>query len=768
MKKTFAITLSAFLILVSIGSVTLAQDDARVIWQVTHFDVTVNLQQAGRALDAVAVLTATNVGRGSGSTFTFRINTNAAIQAVTVGGANANFRVVPETRGNLQRVTVTLPSTAGPDATANVNIRYTLPVESNTGLAAVSPVASQFLPLSFWYPAPNTPFTVRGGDTAPFRLTVNGAAAVSSGNEKASAGGSSQFEQPLNGQPFFVQGEWDRIDGAGEAKAITAFVGRGAAAEDRKQAENIIALAAAARNFYSGMFGPAPDVPIRLVSVRRGSGFGDGGTVLLESGAFRRAKVDSSTALLVAETVSRMWIGGQTAVRGEGSGVIRDGLPRFLATLFLEKQFGREALETELLRQRIAYSAVVKRDAPLLRTTPQDDTYFSSMPNKGSMLFRLIEQRIGRDALMSTLRTLLEARRHDPNGLSLAQLRAALVERGGDGLKVLLDQQLEQVTDMDLMIGLPQQRGSNWVAALRNLGSIDAHVTVKGTTDKGEQLTIETTIPARNFSDAVFKTTSKLVRVEVDPEKLYPQLDYSNDVAPRVSDVSVALAEATRQFGTQDFVKAEAIAREILVGAPRMQEARIILGRALLGQNKLEEAERIFRSGLEETLPSPGMLAWSNVGLGEISLRRGQTAEAARRFDDTVRADADYASTLTARAGRIKAETGSSSGPPIDESARAFIAQFDQTITGGKKAELETRIVSGELVRFIGGIVGSQPDIWQTRVLRTESLDANTIAADVTIRARQLGQEQSGTAVLILSRVGGNWRLSGIELFEVR
>jgi hypothetical protein len=42
------------------------------------------------------------------------------------------------------------------------------------------------------------------------------------------------------------------------------------------------------------------------------------------------------------------------------------------------------------------------------------------------------------------------------------------------------------------------------------------------------------------------------------------------------------------------------------------------------------------------------------------------------------------------------------------------------------------------------------------------------MAVDVSINAKELGQQQSGTAVLILSRTGGGWKLTGIELFEVR
>jgi tetratricopeptide (TPR) repeat protein len=763
MKKLVTIVV---LSVVSYSSICTGQDEARVVWQVTNFDITATPQPAERALNAIAVLAARNVGKGAGASFTFRINTKASIKSVTVGGATANFRTVAETRGNLQRVTVTLPNSAAPDGSTNLSISYSLPVENNTGLAAVSPQASQFLPQSFWYPAPNTPFTVRGGDTAPFRLTVNGSNAISAGVEKSIAG-ASVYEQGLNAQPFFVQGEWDRIGGSGEAKDISALVPKGAAAEERRQAELIMSLAASARAFYTTMLGPAPAAPIRIVSVRRGSGFNEGGTVLLEAGAFRRTKIDSAAALLVSEGVARLWIGGQTAVRGEGSGVIRDGLVRFLATLFIEKQFGREAAAAELLRQRLAFGAVAKRDPPLSRSTSLDDTYFNSVPNRGAMVWRLADRRIGREAFMATVREQLQEEKDNLNGLSLAAVRAALAQKGGERLKTLLDQQIDQVTDMDLMIGLPQQRGSDWVSALRNLGSTDALVTVTATTDRGEQLSAEATIPARNFSDVIFKTTSKLVRAEVDPEKLYPQLDYANDSAPRTRDLGEAIAEATRFFGAQDYAKSESLAREILAVHPRMQEASIILGRALLGQNRNDEAEKLFRTALDETLPTSGAIAWANIGLGEISLKRGQAAEAAKRFNDAVRADADYGSSLAARAARIKAESVAGA-PPVDESVRAFVKQLDQAITSGKKVELDSRIVPGELVRFVGGIVGSQPEIWQTTVLRTEALDSNLMAVDVTINAKELGQEQSGTAVLVLSRSGGGWKLSGIELFEVR
>jgi len=743
-----------------------AQAPAIVIWQVNSFDVQANVQQTERLLNAVATINATNVGNGSGRTMTLRINSKASVKSVTAGGAAANFRPIQEPRGDLQRIEINLPATVAPNATMSATVTYSLPVESNSGLTAISPIATQFLPLAFWYPIPNTPYSARGADTAPFHLTVNIPNAISSGVEKSGSPGSVTFDQSLYGQPFFLQGDWDKLEGAADAKGVIVMLEKGASADDRKHAEALMAFTAAARAFFAAALGPAPDAPIRLVAVRRGAGFTDGGTVLFDADTLRLPKLEAATALSVAETVARLWIGGQTPVRGEGGGVLRDALVRFLATQFLEKQFGADAVKSELYQQRLAYATVAQRDGPLARTSQLDSTYFASVPNRGAMFWRLVDRRLGRDVLMGVLRASLQAGKGDPNGFNLPAVREALVARGGDGLKALLDQQLDQVVDTDLMIGLPVQRGADWVSALRNLGSIDVTVTVAATTEQGQEVRAEATVPAKNFGEAVFKTTGKIVRVEVDPDKLYPQLDYGNDVMPRAKDLSAALNEASLQLGGQDFAKAEATARAMLASAPRFQEAQIILARALLGQNRIEDAERLFRAALDEPLPFAATVAWANIGLGEIAMKRNQAADAVKRFNDAVLASRDYPSSLAARAARIRAEAAANSAPPVDENARTFITQLSQAVVSNKKAELESRIVPGELVRFINGSIGTEA--WETKVVRTEQLNANLIAADVQIRASKLGTVGTGTAVLLLARTPSGWKLSGIDLFEVR
>ena len=268
-----------------------AQAPATVIWQVNSFDVNANVQQAERSLNGVATINATNVGNGSGRTLTLRINSKATVKSVTIGGATATFRQRPDPRGDLQQVEISLPAAVAPNGTVAATVTYVLPVESNSGLTAISPIATQFLPLSFWYPIPNTPYSARGADTAPFHLTVNIPNAISSGVEK-SAG---TFEQSLYGQPFFVQGDWDKLEGAADAKNVIVLLEKGAGADERRHAEALMAFTAAARAFYASSLGPAPDAPLRLVAVRRGAGFNDGGTVLFDADTLRLPKLDAAT-----------------------------------------------------------------------------------------------------------------------------------------------------------------------------------------------------------------------------------------------------------------------------------------------------------------------------------------------------------------------------------------------------------------------------------------------------------------------------------------
>lgn len=730
-----------------------AQDDTRpsATWQVQKYDITATLPQsdADRNLTVKAKLDVKNISGRSASTITLRLGPGAEVTGASVGGASIDFAKAEEKINpaiSLQRIVLRIPSVQ-PNGTVSATVDYKFTVKENSGVSAISPLNAQFLPSSFWYPTPNSWFFARGADYAPYRVKVQsgGLSVVASGKETAGV-----FEQGLAGQPFFAAGNWDRIDAGG----VEVLVPKGSGAEEQKRAAELATIATEAKAFTASLLGPAPDVPLRIVAVRRGGGFSGAGTIFVDEGLFRRSKVDSLAAMNVADAVAKVWVGNAISVSGDGYGVIREGLSKYIATQFLESKYGKEIADIERIRQRTAYAAVVRRDSPLNIVSPADDYYYAAVANKGAMIWRLLAKGGGQSELFSSIRELAK-----DGELNLAEIRAS---NAAD--KALMDHLLDQVTDTNLMAGLPSQTAGEWKVALRNTGPIDVTVNVEATLANGSKMSAPTTIRAQSFGEVVFKTSEKVVRAEVDPEKFFPQNDYSDDVAPReVTDNDLILA-VKRSFDAQKFSAAEAAARTVLRSFPRFDEVRILLARSLLGQNKIAEADKEFRAVLDEKLPTERSLAWANVGLADISARGGQKEQALKFSVEAIRADAEYGASFAARTIRNKVAPSSS----VDESVQSFFAQFDKAAASNRKADLEALAVPGDVPKFTSGISGQTVE-WKTTVRHVDKIDASNLWVETELAIKLLNKEpESGTAVYRLTRAGSGWKLSGVDIFEVR
>lgn len=729
------------------------QTDNRIAatWQVVSYDISASLPtgESDRNLTAKATVRLRNVSDRPATSLTLRINQNAEIISTSVNGSVIDAAKSQERLGGatLQRIALRVPAVpAGGELTAVVD--YKLPVTDNTGVNSISPVASHFLPLSFWYPTPNSWFFARGADYAPFKVrltTPAGLTSISAGAESAGV-----FDNNLNGQPFVAAGNWDRADSSG----ISVYIPRGSGEMAKARAANLATLFSEAKAFTEKILGPAPNVPLRLVAMRRGGGFATGGTILIDEAVFRREKIDSFTAMNVAEAAAKLWLGEANRLTDDGAGVIREGLARYLATKFLATKYGPEVGEVEVLRQRIAYAAIARRDAPLNVVTPLDDYYFAAVANKGAMFWRVMERKLGSTEFNNKLRA----------ALSKETTRLTDVRREFESQKEVVDYMLDQPTDMNLQAGLPQAAGGEWKVALRNTGPIDVTVEVVARLENGESMSAPATIRARSFGEINFRTSTRISRVEVDPEKLYPQNDYSDDVAPREFTDSDLLLAVKREFDRQEFAAAEKNARQVLAEFPRFDDVRILLGRSLLAQNKISEAEREFRAVLNETLPTSRSLGWANVGVADVALRTNRNSEAATHANAAIMADSEYGAGLAARNLRNRINQRSS----VDESIKAYFTQFDRAAISNRKSELDALAVPGEVNRFVSGISG-QATNWTTTVLHADMFDANTAIVETNLNVRLLTREpEAGTAVFRLLRTGSGWKLAGVEIFEVR
>jgi len=751
--KEFLVIAFAFLLFTCAFS-TFAQDDNRIssTWQVQKYDIAATLPQndSDRNLAVKAKIDLKNVSSRPAMTLTLRISSAADISSVNISGSSVDFTKGEEkinAATSLQRLVIRVPSVQ-PGASLSAIVDYKLNIKENSGLDSISPDGSQFMPMSFWYPTPNSWYFSRGADFAPFRMTVNAAGGQTILSSGVETGGG--FEQKLGGQPFFVSGSWDAVN----ANSISVHLPKGVGPEEQKRASELAAIASEARTFTAKLLGDTSGTPVRIIAVKRGGGFSNGGTIFVDDSALRRSRIDSQTAMNIADAVAKIWLGNSVAVNGDGYGVISEGLTKYIATQFLESKYGKDVADVERLRQRTAYAAVAKRDSPLNIVSPLDDYYYPEVANKGAMIWRLLSKRVGQDEFFNVVRSSLQ-----DGGISLAELRAAFSPN-----KEFLDHMFDQVTDTNLQAGLPQPAGGETKVALLNAGGVDATVNVSATFANGEKMSTPATVRAKSYGEVIFKTANKIVRVEIDSEKLYPQTVYSDDVSPREFIESDMLLAVKRLFDKQEFANAESAARKILTGVPRFDDVRILLGRSLLAQGKNAEAEREFRTVLDEKLPTSRSLAWANVGLGEIASKGGRTAQAVKFAEDAIRADAEYGASLAARTLRNK----SNSTLPIDESVKAYFAQFDKAAVSNRKAELDAMALSGEVAKFVSGISGQTVE-WKTKVLHVDKIDANNILVETSLNIRLLNREpEAGTAVYRLTRAENRWRLSAVDIFEVR
>lgn len=728
-------------------------DDTRVsaTWQVQKYDLSATLpaSDSNRELSARAKLDLKNVSSRPAGTLTLRISPAAEVSALTVNGTANDFTKGEEKTGtgSLQRIVVRMPAVA-PGGTASIGVDYKLNVKENSGLAAISSIGSQFLPLSFWYPTPNSWFFARGADHAPVRLQVNGLngkVLIAPGSDTGGV-----FDGKLAIQPFFLAGDWDKIDAAG---GLHVYVPRGAAADARARATELGTLAAEAKAFVSNILGTGLDTPIHLAAVKRGGGFSSGGVTLFDEAVLRRPKIDSQTALSVAEGMVKSWLSGSVAVTGDGSGAIREGLARYLATQFIESKYGKDVADVERLRQRVAYAAVVQRDAPINTVSPLDDYYYSVVANKGAMIWRLLAVKSGQSNFVARLETAMR-----DGMVSLAELRAAFPEH-----TAFLDYAFDQVTDTNLQAGLPQQTQSEAKVALRNLGSIDVTVDVEAVLENGQRMSAPATVRAKNFGEVIFKTPAKIRRVEIDREKLYPQTDFSDDTAPRELTDSDPLLAVKRSFDKQEFGNAEKTARLVLADMPRFDDVRVLLARSLLALGRTMDAEKEFRAVLDEKLPTARSIGWALVGLADIAAKAGQNDQAVKIATDALRADAEYGASLAAR--NIRNRAGSKSSDPT---VTAYFDQWDKAAAANQKAQLDALVLPGEASRFASGVAG-QTAQWKTQITHVDFIDANTALVETQLSIKLLNREpETGMAVFRLHRTAAGWRLGSIDVFEVR
>lgn len=781
-------TAFALLVALTAGGAVQAQEV-----EVDRYNVAARIDIAQSALDVRATVTVSNIADSSKSRLYFRLNKLAKVTSASVGGVPAEFETSDDRRvSTLNQIVVTPKTSLAAGATSPVEINYRIEVPESGALAYIYQAEVLLTPEAVWVPMPSTHFTPYGPTTAPFTLTVTGPPGVSgfriasAGISKGEAGQTTTFEQQQNSIPILLAAAFDAPIAAehGGVK-LGIYVQPGLNSGDGEagtqgQVARIIDETRHAIDYFTKTLGPLPSgVGFNIISSFRSANVVVPGALVLGQQVFRQEVLDVATIEVIADAVSRLWVDGRVRVRGrEGrsgqraltSGLLRDSLPRYLAVLYLEDRFGAGAAADAFARMRWTYTPIAqsRRDAELGIQTLLLPTYGAAMLCKGPLVLRLIAETAGRAKYLAALRSTLSG--PQTKAVTFLDLKAAVVKDSNQAVDKLFGQWVEAIVEPDLIIGIPQPSGKPGVQRvnIRNLGDGDVTASVLGITAGGKKIQASVTVPSEDLTSVELATGEKLELVEVDPDKLIIQTNYDNDTRPVRLSRQSALNDGMVAFSKGEYAQAEATLRGALRTHPGDSLLNAWLARALVAQNKPDEASAAISAVLNANPPLLTALAWANMAQGQIEMSRGRAAEAVPPLRRALVEASDAPAQFAAREMLAKAETVAGKLPPVEQSIEAFLAQFDALIRQPSSDKLFAVVIRSNLKRFVQGLTVSPPTAWSSQIMRVERLDANRVAVDVGLKVTAEGRDQSGSAVFSLYRTTSGWMLEDVRLFNVK
>jgi Flp pilus assembly protein TadD len=755
--------------------------------EIDRYTVNARIDLAASALDVRAVLSVSNLSASPKTRLFLRLAKLAKVSAVSAGGAPAQFELTEDRRVNaLNQLIITLPSPLAAGAKTNIDIAYRVEVPDSNALAAVYAGETFALPDSIWVPAPSTVFALYGAVTAPFTITVTapaGMRAFSSGAMKVE-GQTFTFEQPLNSLPFFIAGAFDQpagFDHGGVRVEICAQSGLGVVNKNSTIAARIGDEARKMIDYFTRLLGPpSAGASLRILSAARAATASTTGAVLLPQQVFRQDALDALTLERVADAVARLWTDGRVKARGQdarqaqpdraaqkarSAALLRDSLPRYLAALFVEDRFGKEAAREAFWRMRASYTPIAQsgRDAELGLQTPTLPSYGTAMFGKGPLALRLMAETTGRDKFIAAVRALFAG--PQDKIVTNEEFRQELAKSAGTEADKLFRLWVEAITEPDLVIGIPQPTDNPSIQRvnLRNLGSGDITAQILAVTASGKQITASVTVPAEELISTDLQTAEKISSIEVDPEKLLIQTSYDNDAKPVRISTQTLFTDSIAAFNRGEHSQAEARLREAARNSPHNSLVRAWLARALEAQGKHDEAISEANAALKIEPPTGGALAWAHITLGQALSAKGSNAEAISHLRRALIEADEAPAQAAAREALIRLDRSAA-----DESIRAFISQLDSLIRQPSSERLFALVVRNNLKKFVQGLTVSPPTAWATEILRIDQIDGNRAALDVSLRIKTREAELVGTAIFLLYRSQSGWMLEDVQQFDVR
>ncbi len=294
------------------------------------------------------------------------------------------------------------------DETFTVTLDYSVAYLQRGGSAQIEPGATHLLPSARWVPFLHQHHSEYGIDYAPthMRVTVPAGETVvlqgkAIGVDHTETHSVFECQTALSAMPVLLVGDFRTVEVTADgAEAVGHLYADMDPAADEAM-RTLLAQGLEIGEFFSGVYGPLPESPLRIVASDSGGGHGFPRCLVLERKTFDfEGDIDLDTFNFLAHEIAHSWFPGYLRPRARGSGIMTEALATYSAALAVEHFRGEDDGVT-MWRRSQDRCATARQTIPLL----EEITSSSLTYHKGAYWWRTLERRLGRERLHGLLRT---------------------------------------------------------------------------------------------------------------------------------------------------------------------------------------------------------------------------------------------------------------------------------------------------------------------------------------------------------------------------
>jgi aminopeptidase N len=442
------------------------------------------------------------------------------------------------------------------------------------------------------------------------------------------------FEWKRPGFPgTIVAGKFHGAYVAGDAPNVRVFlIDSPAEKSTTRDAEGRQIAKAASRQltFFRSQFGPLGSDRLNIIELPEGTvpAYSAPEIVAIASQYLR----GEDSARLLANTIAHQWWGGNVTTSTRDDAWITNGMCRYAELEYL-KSTAADAIFSDAILN-VSASAIAYDTIPLADAGRYEDfsPQFQAMTyDKGAMIFRMLQWRIGDAAFHETLREILaqSASKH----ISVADVEQIAEKASQQNLRPFFTQWLDStgapaLQDKWTLYRLGDNKGFRTIGEIDNnldLFQIPVDVRVE-TAAKTINQRVNVAGPDSQF---VIDTREMPSRISLDPERWLLRSDPDMQVRVHILRGMNMAGQSDVNGAIQEFRQALAIDRISSLASYR-------LGEAYLKLRNYQAADDAFRNSLDGDGDPKWTGVWSDVQLGKIFDVAGQRDRAVSQYREAL------------------------------------------------------------------------------------------------------------------------------------